>query len=251
MISFEAPDIAPSRGGLLSAVDVITDFDSKAFYTGIEYESGLDVLPRAIPTDGSDKLFDETRIEKAVEFGIYSGIDRPMLVTAGDPKSFLASTHKNGTSHAVEEAVQTLLLNPVAVDITPTPGTAVTDARAALGLLEQYIGSRFRGLPVIHANRFAVALFRDLEVDTSNWIIHTTQGTPVANGSGYGQEGPGDVLATATQAWVYVSGQVNIWQGETSVYDAPDLKENRHQYLAETRFLANIEGPVGAILLGI
>jgi hypothetical protein len=160
-------------------------------------------------------------------------------------------SHTNGMSHAVEEAVQALLLNPVAVDLTPTPGTAVTDSRAALGILEQYAGSRYRGLPVIHANRYAVALFRDLEVDTSNWRIHTTQGTPVSNGSGYGQVGPGDVLATATQAWIYVSGQVNIWQGSTEVITGLDIEHNRRNTLAETRFLANIEGPVGAILLGI
>lgn len=251
MISFEAPDIAPARGGLLSVVDPIKDFDKHAFFTGIEYESALDVIPRLVPTDGSDKVFDETTNKSAVQFDVYSGIERPLLISDGKEHALLNDSHTRGMSHAVEQAVQSLLLNPVAVDLTPTPGTAVTDPRAALGILEQYVGSRYRGLPIIHANRFAVALFRELEVDTSGWLIHTSQGTPVANGAGYGQEGPGDVLATATQAWVYVSGQVNIWQGDTEVRDGHDLPENRRHHLAETRFLANIEGPVGAILLGI
>lgn len=251
MISFEAPEVAPSRGGLLSAVDVITDFDSHAFYTGIEYESVLDVVPSTVPDAGTDKVFGETVNKNAIPFDVYSGLDSPMLISNGNEASLLLDSHNNGLSHAVEEAVQALLLNPVAVDLTPTPGTAVTDPRAALGILEQYVGSQYRGLPIIHANRFAVALFRDLEVDTSNWIIHTTQGTPVANGSGYGQNGPGDVLATATQAWVYGSGQVNIWQGPTEAREGMDLANNRRNHLAETRFLANVEGPVGAVLLGI
>lgn len=251
MISFEAPDIAPARGGLLSVVDPIKDFDNHAFFTGIEYESVLDVVPRFVPTDGSDKIFDELANENATPFDVYSGLDSPLLVSDGNESSRLTDSHTNGMSHATEQAVQTLLLNPVAVNLTPTPGTPVTDPRVVLGLLEQFAGSQYRGLPVIHANRFAVALFRDLEVDTSNWVIHTPQGTPVANGSGYGQTGPGGVVATATQAWVYVSGQVNIWQGPTEVRDGTDLEANRRLHLAETRFLANIEGPVGAVLLGI
>lgn len=248
LISHEAPETKPAVGGLLSVVKPITDFDPKAFYTGISYESALDVIPRPIPTDGSEKTFDDTENVDTVRFGVYSGIERAMLINLGN--AGVEEAHKRGMSTAVESNVQTLLLNPNAVDLTPTTGTAVTDPRLALGILEQFIAEKYRGRPILHANRLAVTLLRDLEIDTSNWEIHTTQGTPVANGAGYTSAGPDAVAAGAGEAWLYISGQVNLWEGPTNTRDANDLKRNKRQVLIETEFLANIDGPVGAILLG-
>lgn len=248
-ISHEAPETKPAVGGLLSVVKPITDFDPSAFYTGVSYESALDVIPRPIPTNGSEKTFDDVANVETVKFGVYSGIERAMLVNTGN--AGVEESHKRGMSTAVESNVQTLLLNPEAVDLTPAAGTAVTDPRFALGILEQFIAEKYRGRPILHANRFAVTLLRDLEIDTSNWEIHTTQGTPVANGAGYSATGPAGAVAAAGEAWLYISGQVNLWEGPTTTTDGRELKSNKRHVLIETEFLANIDGPVGAILLGI
>ena len=248
LFSYDPPPVASRNGGLLNAIDTITDFDKRAMFTGIEYEKNLDVAPRTIPTDGSEKTFDRVENIQAVKFGAYTGIERSLLINGGD--AGVEDSHKRGISHAVESAVQKLLLNPVAVDITPTAGTAVTDMRFALGLLEQYVAERYSGLPLIHANRLAVTLMEDLEIDTSNWKIHSTQGTPIANGSGYDSTGPSATAAGAGEAWVYVSGHLNVWQGDTHTTEGVMHEENLRHILVETEFLANVDGPVAAILVG-
>ena len=250
MYAIEAPDIAEARGGLMQVANVIDNAPAQIFHQGVVYQTAIiDGHTRFVPTDGSNKVFDQTVLVEGAPFSLYRGVDYSMfqrgLATPGAKEIF-----KGGETYGVEQALQTLVLNERAVDISPTAGTAVTKLEA-LGLLEQYAADHYAGLPVIHGNRYAVSLFPLLNVDTSNWTLHTSQGTPVANGGGYGSTGPGGVIAAPGTAWMYVTGQVNIWRSDVAIAEGFDLAANRTETLAEAQYVPTVDGIVAAVLVGI
>lgn len=251
MFKVEAPKVLlPARGGLLPVANVITEQAEVAAYHGVAYDGIPCGHSKPIPEPGEDKEFDTLPEIEGVLFGVYRGIETPLLL--GTPETATASElFGAGESFAVETAIQTLLLNPEAVDLTPTAGTPVTNLKAALGILEQYASERYTGVPTLHGNRYVTALMEELQVDDSTWKLHTQQGTPVANGGGYGSTGPDGVEAPAGAGWLYVSGQVNIWQGQPHLIEATDTKTNRNYVLAEATYAATVECFAAAILVGI
>lgn len=250
MFKVEAPKVLlPARGGLMSAANVIRDQADVAAYHGVSYEGLPCGTSREIPEPGTDKVFDKLTEQESVQFGVYRGLETPLLL--GTPDTTDASTlFAGGESLAVEKAVQRLLLNPEAEDLTPTPGTAVKSTKAALGILQQYAAERYTGLPLLHANRYITELLTEMVVD-ENFVQHTRQGTPLANGGGYGSTGPGGAEAPEGAGWLYISGQMNIWQGEVNLIEAINQKENRNYVLAEATYAATVECFVAAILVGI
>lgn len=251
MFKVEAPKVLlPARGGLLPAANVIRDEADIAAYHGVSYEGLPAGISREIPAAGTDKAFDKYVQQQGVLFGVYRGLETPTLMgkpDTADAKELFGA----GETVAVEKAVQRLLLNPKAVDITPTPGTAVKNYKQALGLLQQYAAERYTGLPLLHANRFVTELLPEMVADPETWIQHTRQGVPLANGGGYGTAGPGARTAAAGAGWLYISGQINIWQGELNLIETTNQYENRNYVLAEATYAASVEGFVAAILVGI
>lgn len=249
MINFEAPVADKPVGGLLAVVTPETINDAEIWHVD-EYQKRIDVVPQLVPEPGVDKQFDKIENGNVESFTIYSGADTSLLFESGsDYEEQLKQSHENGSSHAVEAALQSLILNPEGVDLTPTAGTPVTNGHLAAGILEQWIAERSRTRPIIHTNRLGASLLRDLKVE-GDWIIHTKQGTPVANGSGYGSTGLAGADAGADQAWVYVTEDINIYRGETNIYEGRHLEDNRRYVLAETNYMIVNSGPVGALLLG-
>ena len=248
MLTIEAPSIKDAHGGLLAVTDVNRQAEPHVFIEGVSYDAIQGVKSRTY-TQGVDKVFDEhgVRVE-SVKFTLYTGIESPLFVDTAT-LSDAATLFGYGETVAVEEAVQKLLLNPKAVDITPVPGTAVTNIRGAVGLLEQAAGVNITGEPLLHGNRLAVSLMRDLKVDEGNWTSRTKQGTPVANGAGYGATGP--LAAKAGEAWLYISGPINLWVSGVEVRDARNLETNRNHTLAEAQYVAALDTPVYAILVSL
>lgn len=246
MFKFEAPAVKASHGGLLEVANIMRGSASRAFIDGVTYTSTQDTTTRAYE-EGVDKEFDQDKTIESVGFTLYKGVESPLFVDTFNSAQ-TAELFGAGETVAVEKAVQSLLLNPDAIDITPTPGTPVTNIRGAVGLLEQKAAENFIGEPLIHGNRAAVSLMRDLKIDDS-WLIRTKQGTPVANGGGYGATGP--TVAAAGQAWLYITGQLNLWISDVEQYEAVDVKTNRNYTLVEAQYVATIDTPVYAILIGI
>jgi hypothetical protein len=98
-------------------------------------------------------------------------------------------------------------------------------------------------------NRYATALCAELQPN-DQFKLRTMQGTAVANGAGYGPDGPGAAVAAAGQAWVFVSGAVHLWRSAVSTTEAVDVADNRKYTLAEAMYVAAIDGPVAAVLIG-
>lgn len=247
--AIDAPAGTRSRGGLLSIVTPQTG-DPFGLYHGVQFESAL-CGPNRHFTPGQDKIFDQRGIVKGTPFTVYRGIEASLL-NRKNSESLLQEAYLAGESFGVEEGVQATVLNgDDTVDLTPTPGTPVTNMKHAVGLLEQYAAENYGGLPIIHGNRFATALIPELQINQSNWTMHSGNGTPIANGGGYRTEGPGAVAIADGTAWLYISGNINIWRGTPVLAQAPALKANRDYVLMENTYVATADCFVAAILVGI
>lgn len=237
-------------GGLLSVATMFPNVAPHAFHAGVHFEERLSAFLRDAPAAGQSKVFEAKGEVRDVDpFTLYQGLE--MFIFEQDQiKDLVTSAFNRSESTSVERKFQTNVLNPLAMDITPTAGTAVTNARQALGMLEQSFGSSIAARPVIHTNRLGASLLRDLQVG-SDYKLHTKQGSPVANGSGYGDTGPGGLVAGPGEAWVYVTSDVLLARSEIvtgePVYDLP---KNKVSYLVEATYIPITAGPIGAILLG-
>ena len=236
------------RGGLLSVANVV-DAPKEALFLGVKHIIGDVTPPVPIPASGTDKdfgVFEDTA--ESDPFTLYKGIDTSMLLRSPLDVEALFSA---GETYGVEKAIQAEVFKTQAEDITPTWGTAVTNIGYALGLLEQYAADNYAGLPLLHANRTATAMMSLFIEEADGFNVQTLQGTPIANGGGYGPEGPGGVTAGAGEAWLYISGGVTILRGPLDVYPAADLKANRNLSLAERTYVPVVDSFVAAILVGI
>lgn len=251
MVYIEAPELTPvSRQTLMDVANIITGAPAYALQNKLKYQPRiLDGVNRPVPTEGEKKTFDKRSTDNTEleVFTAYRGLDEPLMNGAGEGAAELEALFAAGEPMFVEDRVQDLLLNPAAEDITPTPGTALTDAKAALGLLEQWIAERFLYQPTLSGNLLAINLIQP----GVPYITETAHGAPIASAAGFSATGPDGQVAGAGEAWLYISGQINIWPGEAGpATSGPNLERNRDLSLAEKSYAVSIDGPVAAILIG-
>lgn len=248
-ITIDAPEIAPQQGGILSAAPVhVTPVTGYELYYGVQYINILEGKNRPVPTDSSDKIFDKIEAtNSSVQFAVYRGVDVSLMRWHSEGPKLVQAAFESSESYGVETNVQSKVLNPKAVQLNG-PG-AVTSVRLALGLLQQYARDNFSGAPLITGNALALTIIEDA-LEGSGTDLTTKLGVPVVLAGGYGAAGPGAVNAAAGQAWLYISGPINIWRGPVEVHEGPNLKDNREYSLAEAQYAASVDGPVAAILIG-
>jgi hypothetical protein len=192
----------------------------------------------------AQKVFDDALdTNETVLFQSYRGMDSPLLL-GEDAAKLVGDAYDRAESYGVGRKVQTLVLNPAAVDITPTPGTPVTNPRFALGLLEQWARDNSTFAGTISGNALALTLVEDA-IDGLETIV----GTPVVLASGYGTAGPGRT-AGAGQAWLYIHGRITVWRGPSGPVEATDYRNNREIALAEGSYAASVDSFVAAVLVG-
>lgn len=145
-----------------------------------------------------------------------------------------------GASRAVEEAFGQSI-GAAAVDVTP--GGTATGVVEALALLEQAGGSQYGGRRVIHADLAVTTLLISQRlVQVVGGHLETLLGSIVIAGPGYG----GLQVPSAPAAgahWMYATGAVNVWQGET--IDTPILPvtpyDNEFKTIAERIYVPTYE----------
>lgn len=214
-VYIEAPTVQAAPGGLYAVARVI-DGDRHLGASGIQYLAetcGTALVlddPACTPAgERPTKTFDEIDIISGNPFAVYKGTQCTDMT--GDDSEW-ARRGLELTEHiAVERQVMTDLLQG-AVDLTPTPGTAVT-VREGVAILEGAAASTYGGVPVLHMARSTATIGfseRVLEHDL-NFTVTTMQGALVANGGGYELNlGPAGAEAPAGQAWIYVTGAVTV-----------------------------------------
>lgn len=159
-----------------------------------------------------------------------------------------------GEGRAVESVLAHQLANDVdAVDLTPTPGTAVT-LGAGLDILLKWAGQNYGALPTLHADLGIVTDMGSLIVaKRENRRIETLVGVPIAAGAGYvNMHGPGDTAPGAGESWIYITGTVLVMRG-TEVDVRPQQHtnpaNNRVQALAARPYVVSTECIIGAVLV--
>lgn len=243
-ITIDAPAITPATGGILGAdgknVSVTPSSGYELFY-GVNYVPTLQGQNRPVPAPGTPKVFEEIDgLTESVPFKAYRGVDVSLMRFHGDGASLAEEAYKGAESYGVESNVQTLVLDPDAVDLRPA--VTITNPRLALGLLEQFLRDNYSGQGVITGNALALTLVEDA-LEGVGTELTTKLGTPVVLTPGY-DGAPDD------KAKLYISGQINIWRGSVTVDPATDLADNRELALAEGQYAASVDGPVAFVLVG-
>jgi hypothetical protein len=99
------------------------------------------------------------------------------------------------------------------VDLT---GASTLDPVTALDLLEEAMGACIPGAGVIHVPlRAASSLASQFLVVRDGDSIYTHTGQSVVFGSGYPGTGPANVAVAANEAWLFGTGQIMVWRGDT------------------------------------
>jgi hypothetical protein len=185
----EVTSVVPNTGetfGLYFPFDVTAEVEHSTFGT----------TPEEIEESAKRAL--DIVTQKAVEVEFWGG-GIAQLLTKENNNRYLASTD--------------------AIDVTPTPGTAVKP-RYGQALLEGALGDATIGSRgTIHAPR-AVASVLKLEEDKS--ALFTKLGNTVVAGTGYSKIGPTGVAAGANKYWMYATGPVTVILGDMNV--TPDEK---------------------------
>jgi len=241
----DIPELPAVVDGFLDHVNVI-DGTGHQLFNETDYQLPLDGFNLDVPAEGEQKVFDDTLDENTTTlFGAYRGMDSPLLL-GEDTNGMVHAAYDRAESYSVGRKVQTLVLNPAAVDITPTPGTPVTNPRFALGLLEQWARDTSTFAGTISGNALALHLVEDAVKG-----MKTILGTDVFLASGYGSTGPDARVAGAGQAWLYIHGRVNVWRSPRGKdTHAPDYRANRNIALAEGLYAASVDSFVAAVLVG-
>lgn len=244
MFKLDIPQLDAVKDGFLTDANVI-DGAGHQLFEEATYQLPLDGFNKDVPADGEEKDFDDTlATNETVLFQTYRGMDSPMLL-AEDAAGLVTEAYDRAESYSVGRKVQELVLNPKAVDITPTPGTAVTNPRFALGLLEQWARDHSTFAPALSGNALALILVEDA-IDG----FQTLLGTPVTLAAGYGAVGPKGAVAPAGTAWLYVHGRITVWRGPSETNEAKDYRKNRQLALAEGSYAAAVDSFTAAVLVG-
>lgn len=240
-IYVEAPALSQPKYGLLDTVDVRPGVSHIGL--GVQYDSEFCGPARAFTAPcvapGTKTADDGITTVEGEPVPVYH-LFQCRLVGTEDPQARARRSLDLGASRAVEEALQTVI-GTGATDITPA-GTAV-DIVDGLALLEEHAGENYGGVPVFHMSRANATrlLSRNALVKVGN-TLQTHLGSLVVAGAGYG----GSSLPSAPAAgagWMYATGQVTIWEGETVVSDLAQKVpyDNEFVALAERMYVPTYE----------
>ena len=221
LVAAPLPEVAPY--GLLSLGDPVSDGDDR-WAGGYSYES-LVCNARVTLTDLCDSAQNVVISERDTANRVLE--QRPVVISVEDECStfgFGAREREQRALAAMEQCTQKALeyelwtgalgtlaghanrrlASPSAVDVTPTPGTAVK-VRYGLALLEQALANTGCGVRgVIHATRAVASAIGGRD---ENGKLLTGLGNYIVAGTGYPGTGPTGTLPAAG-VWMYATGPV-------------------------------------------
>lgn len=149
----------------------------------------------------------------------------------------------------VEQRFAATVLNTA--DTTELNGGTALPLAQALGLLEQELADRYGGVGVLHARRNVAAVLaaygKNLERDGDKLL--SILDNVWSFGAGYPHVDPGGGTApTASQAWIYATGPVDIRRSEPQIRTDFSSTRNIRMALAERAYVITADCPRLAVL---
>lgn len=253
LIETEMPQAAPF--GILSPATTLKELPAtaEAGFTYTISDAGLVVKTSSVfgGGTGGETIVDNTANKQ--NFGFYYPFNIEASIQAstfGHNPDDLRESARNALEMVAQKAIESefwhgtvaqsltkdndnrYLSQNLALDVTPTPGTAVK-VRYGQALLEEAIAeSPLSAVGTIHAPKLIASV---LQTSNDGGALRTNLGTNVVAGSGYSHIGPDGVLAPTGRAWMYATGPVTVHLGGINVTpeklnQSIDTTENTIQY---------------------
>lgn len=256
------PAVVPSGRGLLFAADVrdVPDgapelrgyyFDSDSAettvgvvsYNGTIHDTGAMADNQDIPQYQSDDPFSV--------FGAFTGT--MPIRSAEEANARAAARLKIGEGLGVEKAFWNGTLALHAAGNVLNGGTAVT-AKLGVGLLMEWAGKNYAGVPLLHAGLRAVNELSSLQlVDlTGEGVPSVKGGAVLVPGAGY-YDTPSisGTTPAANQVWVFASGRPLLYRGNITPTVAPAWSINQVRAFAQRTYTPGVDGLVAAVLVNL
>lgn len=251
----DAPQRTPIEGGIFDALEnqQTKPLDAHAL-RGITYE---------LDATGDLKVIDE---EQATEVGTASkaGDFGDISYVEGDPFTVFVSRTSDRLMRSPEQLAQQAEAHLVAssqaaveqvvwkrelATATDLNSAGAVSTRDAVGILEEYAGIHYRYTPTLHfGRRLAPYLADHFLVKFDEGKAAAIGGARAVNGAGYTSlTGPGGVAAAADERWLWITGQVAIWEGAPQAQGGFDQNTNKIFAFAERTYIATFDGLSAAV----
>lgn len=211
------------------------------------------------PTDADDDVVyyqpPGFRVDKACQLRQVRDVDLDWVRRQADAATeyAVASELWHGTLSAdapyvvptSDQTVNFALADTSVVDVTPTPGTAVTSPTEALGLIERAAMEANRGQQVMIHMDHLIAELSPYNFRTVGNMVFTERGNIVVASGGYDGSSPeGDPPAAGT-SWLYATGVVQVRLSDIDVITDPvqtiDRNTNTRTIWAQRYFAATFD----------
>lgn len=260
----EAPAIQPYRYGLASVVQTASTSDQH-WQNGVEYEPISSYLPGIWPgacyegATGDLDLSDGVDTVKGLPFSAYAGVQCKIV---GYTEEYILSRARAiltlGWQHAAEEALWSGAQGnaPALTSAGTVVGSGVSMV-AGVAALEDYLGTNYLGVGIIHAPRKAAPyLTKDYQIyERGVNQLQTALGTMFAFGGGYPNTGPGNIAPTANIIWMYATGLITVRRSEAFINgglgQALNRSTNVETVFAEQPTVLTVDGPIVAVKVDV
>lgn len=251
----DAPERTPIEGGIFDALpnQQTKPLDGHAL-RGITYlldaTGNVKVIDESLATEiatqskGGD--FGDLEYEEGTPFTVFVSRTSDRLLRSEGDLGEQAEAHLVAVSQRGVEQVLWKDRLPQATDLNPAGAVSTKDA---VGILEEFAGSVYSYTPTLHfGRRLAPYLADHFLVKFDEGKAAAIGGARAVNGAGYmGQAGPGGVAAAADERWLWITGQVAIWEGAPQVHGAFDHNTNKIFAFAERTYIATLDGLSAAV----
>lgn len=281
-ITIDAPPVERYSGGLYSVAPPqsgpVMDGEPRRWENGIQYQSETCAQPSTwavtCGTDPEREVKEATMQLPLVEgtpFVAYLGINCSLQgKTLEDFRRYVTNALEMCEQTAVERTFWTgdmgndphlangvydPVANPDGAEILGTSDVTALGVMQGVAALESWLGENYCGTGVLHAPRGLAAYAANFNLlkDGSGGQLLTPLRNRWAFGGGYVvNTGPDGTEATEGTAWIYATGQVNIWRSE--IWLQPDqleqafaIRSNIVEMFAERAFVITRECRTAAV----
>jgi len=280
-VLIEAPQIERYTGGLYAVAPPqpgpVVDGNAERWENGIQYQVSTCVETKTwavtcgTDPERADKTFDQTfDLVEGTPFVSYLGVQCALpghtleeysanVFNALDlceqrtvERTFW--TGDQGNDPHLANGVYDAVTNPNGVHVLADSNLTPLGVMQGVAALEDWLGNNYCGVGVLHAPRGLAPYAANFRlIDGTNPRLNTPLGTHWAFGAGYSvNTGPDGTTAEAGTAWIYATGQVNVWRSQIwmqpgDLEQAFNRRTNDVEIIAERAFVITRECGIAAV----